>query len=191
MGTNTIDPALLTSSGERCLREIGSLALEYNKALRGVNSLAVSCATAVEAHIDVVLGQLIENSGVTRSRLSRALLDECQDDIYRSWSSRLKWLNRGFEISIGGDSEVQRFLTVVDLRNILVHGHGHLTAFQTRDFRRAHDLRRRLQNHLTVQLISTRVILDSKVGWNVINTCREMVCHFDQAAIAAEPSFQS
>jgi hypothetical protein len=144
-------------------------------------SLVVACTTAVEAHFDRVLNELINRSQATSNLLFDALLTATRDDIFRSWDARLNWLNKGFGIAIATDAPTQRYRLVLDLRNSLVHGNGQLTDFQIRNFNRAHELRRQMNLHLGVQFNGRRLLLMGDTGAKAVEFSREMVVHLDES----------
>src|SRR5579859_291694 len=94
--------------------------------------LVVTCVTCVESHFDRVLRSLIAVSGVGENKFFNSMYEAIRDDIFKTWDSRLKWLDDGFGVAISGDSAIQDFRTMVDLRNAIVHGRGRLTEMQQR-----------------------------------------------------------
>jgi hypothetical protein len=56
-----------------------------------------------------VLIDLIAQNQPSSNQFFDALLSEIRDEIFRTWTSRPSWLQRGFGISIAGDAETQIF----------------------------------------------------------------------------------
>jgi hypothetical protein len=182
-----LDPSRISDSGEACLATISRLYGDHETGLLSSESLVISCASAVEAHFDRVLNELIKRNGPASNlssgsnQLFAALLDDVRDDMFRTWEARLSWLKRGFGISIAGDAETQNYRLVIELRNSLIHGNGHMTDSQIRDFRRACELRRQMALHLDVQFNGRVVLLMAFTGIKAVELSREMIRHLDNS----------
>jgi hypothetical protein len=185
---DALDPSRLTKSGVRCLEELAYVATLGYDALISTEWVVVSCTTSVETHFNRILEALVDDSGLRGNPFGNALLDQTSDDIFKNWESRLRWLNRGFGITITGDPAVQRYLSLVDLRNALVHGQGELTPLQQRNFVRLLSLKDKLKRTLGVEFRGSIVVMDHNVQVKAIQICREVTMHVDTAMLASYPS---
>jgi hypothetical protein len=149
--------------------------------------VVVASATAVEAHFNRVLESLVEMSDIRASRFGSALLDENADDIYKSWDSRLRWFNRGFGVVVAGELVMQNYLSLVDLRNALVHGQGELTSLQQRHFVKLLSLKDRLRRALGVDFRGPAIVMNDSLQGKAVHICREVTVHVDKSVLAAYP----
>ncbi|MFG1751434.1 hypothetical protein [Streptosporangium sandarakinum] len=115
-----------------------------------------------------------------------ALLASVGDDPFKTWDSRLTWLSNGFAISLKGDRPTGKFLSVVDVRNSIVHGDGKLTSMQVGKVSQFVNLRRELSD-LAIEISATRLIFSQESSTLAIIACREFVCHLDEMALKAYP----
>ncbi|MEW1911535.1 hypothetical protein AB0442_24330 [Kitasatospora sp. NPDC085895] len=175
-----IDLAGLTTSGERCIEELSSLFVRSRQGAVKPEWVIVDAATAVETHVSRALSRLVSESGVSDTRLGQALIDSINDDIHRTWASRLDWLGEGFGVSIKGEAFAQDLLVVVDCRNAIVHGSGYLTKQQTNNFTKALALRKRMKSVLDIDTHSTRLVLGELSVERCIRICRRFVVEFDR-----------
>ncbi len=188
-GSGVLDPCGLTRSGIRCLEELAQIALLAHRTQVATEWIIVTCSTCVEAHFDRVINLLIEASQVEDNRLTKSLLAESYDDIFRNWESRLKWLDKGFGVAIAGDRPVQDYRALVELRNAVVHGQGNLTAFQQRNFSKLLTLKRRLTNLLGVHFAGPKILLPKGIESNIIEICRSVTVCLDGSVLALYPGF--
>lgn len=177
----------LTRSGIRCLEELAQIALLAHGARVATEWIIVTCSTCVEAHFDRMINLLIETSQVEDNRLAKSLLAESYDDIFRSWDSRLRWLDKGFGVAVAGDRPVQDYRALVELRNAVVHGQGNLTALQQRNFSKLLVLKRRLTNLLDVHFAGPKILLPTGIESNIIEICRSVTVCLDSAVLALYP----
>lgn len=185
---DALAPSRLTASGARCLDELVYIATLAFEAKISTEWVVVASATAVEAHFNRVLESLVDTSGIRASKFGGALLDEIADDIYKTWDSRLRWFNRGFGIVIAGDLVMQNYLSLVDLRNALVHGQGELTSLQQRNFLKLLSLKDRLRRILGVDFRGPVIVMNDSLQTKAGHICREVTMHVDAAVLAAYPS---
>lgn len=187
-GSQTIDLNSLTRSGIRCLEELVQIAILAHEAEVSPEWLVVTCATCVESHFDRVLNGLINASEVEENRFANSLLANSHDDIFKTWDSRLKWLGNGFGVIISGDSPVQDFRALVELRNAVVHGQGHLTEIQQKNINKLLDLKRKLARLLDVQFFGPKVFLSSNNNLKVVQICRNVTLHLDDSVLKVHPN---
>lgn len=185
---DSLGPSRLTASGSRCLGELVYIATLAFEGKISTEWVVVAGATAVEAHFNRVIESLVDISKVRASKFGGALLDELADDIYKSWDSRLKWLNRGFGVAISGDLVMQNYLTLVDLRNALVHGQGELTPLQQRNFLKLLSLKDRLRRTLGVDFRGPVIVMNDSSQAKAVRICREVTMHVDRTVLSAYPS---
>ena len=182
---DSIDPSKLTRSGNRCLEELVYIAMLSYDARISPEWAAVSCTTSVETHFNRLLEALISGSGARDTKLGTALLEHTLDDMFKNWDSRLRWLNQGFGIAISGDTEVQDYLSLVDLRNALVHGQGELTQLQQRKFTQLLALKARLKRSLGVDFRGSHVIINDETQANALRISRRVTMHVDNSVLAS------
>src|SRR5579859_6868570 len=152
--------------------------------------LVITCATCVESHFDRVLRSLIAASGVRQNKFSNSLYEFLHDDIFKNWDSRLNWLKNGFSVAIAGDRAIQDFRTVVDLRNAIVHGQGHLTEVQQKSLERLLDLKRNLTRLLNVQFSGHKILIPPDIGLKVVKVCRDAVILLDNSILQEYPDIR-
>ena len=96
------------------------------------DSLSIALVTELETFTDSVLEDLIDQSEARDSGFGRELIKSIGTQFYQSWPERKKWL-RSFDSWVDDISE-REVLTLVDLRNSIAHGGGHLTRKQRSEF---------------------------------------------------------
>jgi hypothetical protein len=185
---DALDPSRLTASGSRCLEELVYIATLAFEGKISTEWVVVASATAVETHFNRVLESLVDISGIRVNKFGDALLEEIADDIYKSWESRLRWLNRGFGVAIAGDLVMQNYLSLVDLRNALVHGQGELTPLQQRNIVKLLSMKDRLRRTLGIDFRGPAIVMNDSVQKRVVHICREVTMHVDRSVLAAHPS---
>jgi hypothetical protein len=190
-GPTRVDLTKLTRSGILSLEELVQVTVLSSQAEVPPDWIVVTCTTCIESHFDRVLNRLIEASGVGHDRFSNSLLENSRDEIFKTWDSRLKWLDNGFAVSIAGDRPIQEYRTLVDLRNAIVHGQGHLTEIQLRNIQKLLDLKRRMSRLLDVQFHGHKVLLPPYIGHKVIQICRSAIVCLDTALLQAHPGIET
>lgn len=188
MGVVAVDPADLTASGERALHRIARLPLDASvQAPR--QWVLVSSVAVVEAHVATVLRALVARSNVDSTPIGASLLAAVRDDMTKTWDARMWWLGHAFGVQVGGDAPYQRFRTVVELRNALLHGDGELTDLQTRSVQKTLALKKELLQVLNVDLRGRRVVLGDDSHTRGCSAARTFVVAFDKAVLALHPEF--
>lgn len=182
-GERDIEPLRVTSSGERCIREITEIAITARLEVTSAEWVILSCAAAVEGHVSRIIMDLTEVRKKENGKLLAALLKEYRDDMMRTWDSRLKWLADGFDIAVAGDKEMQDYRCVVELRNALMHRGSELTPLQTRNFGHVLDLKRRMSKEIMVQFHGSRIVLTPETKDRVIAVSRIAVFHVDSKVL--------
>jgi hypothetical protein len=181
----------LTRSGTLSLEELVQVTILSSQVEVPSDWIVVTCTTCIESHFDRVLNCLIEASGAGHDRFSNSLLENSRDEIFKTWDSRLKWLDSGFAVSIAGDRPIQEYRTLVELRNAIVHGQGSLTEIQLRNFQRLLDLKRRMTRLMEVQFHGHKVLLPPYIGPKVIQICRSAIVCLDTALLQAHPGIEA
>jgi hypothetical protein len=182
------DFASLTRSSRQCLESLAHLLADFHHGRSASEWTVTATVTAVEAHLTKTIRTLVLASGVPDTLLGAAMLAEYGSDFDQTWDARFDWLRRGFGLAIKGTREAQDFLTVVDLRNAVVHGHMNLTELQTRKFFQLLDLKARLFRILKVQCAGRSIRLDKETPVLAIAAARTFVLMLDQTIMAACPS---
>lgn len=188
MGSQS-NPGLVTRSGGQCLADLAAVAKQayHGEAVRWT---VLACATTVEAHVDRVVEALVDGSDVSTSRFGGALLDEVRSTLSQSWDRRLGWLNRGFDVSITGTKETQEFLTLIDFRNAVVHGHMHLTDIQVVKLEAMIDLKRRLRTILDVHSVGRMLVAGDATAMKAVRVSRAFVYSLDAAVVCHHPALR-
>ncbi|WP_147339641.1 hypothetical protein [Actinomadura spongiicola] len=127
---------------------------------------------------------------MTSTAIGATFYSEVAGDIDRSWKNRFSWLKRGFGIELSGDRQTQKFLTVVDARNAVVHGAGSLTGQQTRDIRKMIQIRKQIGDILEVEFIGNQLKAGGHTRDIAIAICCEFVVHLDMVAVARFPDLR-
>lgn len=182
-----IDPGKLTASGERTLRRVAVLASTPMPPEQFLTALG----TAVEVHVSRIIGHLVDLSGVDASPFGQELLATVEDDLTRTWDHRHRWLDRGFKVPIAGNLPGQRFDTVVEARNSVVHGDGYLSDLQAaRSLEKITQLRARYRKELDIGLVAGRLDFARTSTDRVHEAARQYVAHLDQAVLAQYPAIR-
>lgn len=135
------------SNAEVALRSLSEIERRVSSQGAADHAL-ISICTVLEVFVDSTLLSLIEASGISSSRFGRALLGHLEDQLNQSWTSRLRWLSNGFNVSLAGTEIDGDRGTLVEARNALIHGGGKLTGRQVRNPADALDLQRRLRDRM-------------------------------------------
>ncbi len=186
-----VDLAKLTRSGILCLEELVQIAVLSSEAEVPTDWLVVTCTTCIESHFDRMLNSLISISDIEANRFASSLYQHGHDDIFKTWDSRLKWLDNGFGVAIAGDSSIQDFRTLVEVRNAIVHGQGHLTEIQQKNIQKLLDLKRRLTRLLDVQFSGHKVLLPAAIGPRIFRICRSAVVCLDTSVLKFYPAIRT
>ena len=182
MGKAIVNPAALTESGELCLRRL----IEVQGLMLPAAQLITAINTAVEAHVSRILQRLIELSELESNALGQAILEPQIDRMHSTWEERNKWLKSPFGISFAGTAFYQDFKIVIDARNAVVHGDGHLTRHQTKSTNSLAILRRRLLEILNATA-SDRLTFEANSGELAMQTARRFVSEFDRLVLDRFP----
>ena len=102
----------------------------------------VNAVSVTEVYVDGLLGALVNAEVAKENQYVRALREDLGEKMFTTWSSRLGWLGRAFEVSIAGSDAQQEMFTVIEVRNAVVHGHGKLTRRQSATLQGVLDLER-------------------------------------------------
>lgn len=178
-----VDPALLTESGERCIRrlnELASLSLPPPQ-------LISSVGTVVEVHVAYILDRLIDHSRVADNPVGEALLGDARKAINSTWDKRGDWLTNPFGVGYRGDQTWERFKVVIEARNAVMHGDGAMSANQAgMSLPKVLLLRRSLLNELNIRL-DTQSQYGADTSQRALEIARRFVAHFDSVVIARHP----
>lgn len=120
--------------------------------------------------------------------LARALHEEVEDSIFRTWEARRKWLSNGFGINVSGDKEAQDFDAVVNLRNSIVHGDGRLTDLQVGRFKDLFRLKEQYARVLSATVSGRAITLTPEVALKAATVSRDFVLHFDRVLLGRFPT---
>ncbi len=183
MGT-TVEPRLLTESGENCLRRIAAL-LGFPLP---VPQLVTSMVTTVEAHVGRVIARLIVLSDVQVDRFGAAMVAHLEDEFVRTWLARTQWLDKGFDVAVRGGTTYQQFNVVIELRNAVVHGDGQLTDLQTKNLNKMLILRKDLWNTLGVDCSGMRPQYPAASRDHVLDVVTKFVVAFDKEILTKFPA---
>lgn len=187
MGQEELNLDGLSFNASATLREIARLQLANEVPERVI----VLIATLGETYLSEMLAALVALEDGSRSRMYESLLDDVRDSMHGSWPSRFDWLSRGFGLSISGEKEVQDFTCCVELRNLIVHGNGHLTRMQTKHFGKSIDLRRKLERVMNVTFQGNSVFVDERSSSAGILVARSFVGRVDRIILADYPALIS
>nr|WSY51779.1 hypothetical protein OG999_17690 [Streptomyces sp. NBC_00886] len=185
-----MNAAITSTSGEMTILRIASLLAEAEQDKGDGSSYVVSFATLTEAHVDACLRHLFSASGVTENGLAKQMYTELQDSIYRTWDSRYKWLAQAFDVKVKGQRFEQDFGLLVELRNSIVHGGGHLTALQSAKVPQMIAIRSGLQRCLGLESHGRKFLLDCKIIVPAARICRDYIQGFDEAIKLKFPAFE-
>lgn len=193
MGRKPVSGHHLTTSGEDTLRRLSAIlsATESGATTVDPGASIVACATLVEAHADRSIKGLFQFSGALDHGVTRALYEEIGESIYKAWPTRHQWLIRAFEIKIGGEKFAQDFDVVVNLRNSIVHGGGHLTSTQVSKIDRMVNLKKRLHDVVSVECLGRKLSLSKRTLPSAVRVCCEYVKGFDEKVLDRYPMFDA
>ena len=182
MGTG-LNPGQLSDSGERCLRRIIEL---YETGLPAPH-LITAYGTAVEIHVSEMVERLVRISPISMEPFGRELIKEVGANMISTWPQRHRWIRRGFDVDYTGTAAAEKFSTLVELRNAIVHGDGSWSRHQRNDAVGARvALRRSFMNTLDVAMQNeAKFGTQSREKATVV--VRDFVSVFDQAVLSKYP----
>jgi hypothetical protein len=121
----------------------------------------------------------MSGSGYDSSAFGRVMFEELTDRIHQTWSERHTWLSRAFDVHISGTAASQDMMTLVELRNALVHGAGRLTHRQTRGVGALIELEKRLQVLFSVRADSRGLVLAPDSATRAVEVARAYILALD------------
>lgn len=179
-----INPSALSQSGERCLDRL----VDIHFLGLPTPQVFVPIASSVEVHVSAMVARLVVLSSISDNPFGAALLQEAERDLTRTWNDRYRWLNRGFGLQLSGDSVPQRFNTLVEVRNSLVHGDGQLSDDQHGlTLKKLVALKKDMKKHLGVTA-DGRLRFGDDTKARAFAIAREYVQYFDQAVLKVYPA---
>lgn len=183
-----IDPAKLTSSGEKCLTRLADLQMQSHREGFSSDWIITSTVTALDAHTSRLLAQLIDLSSVRANVAGNAMYEHLREEMYRSWPNKLDWFKKAMQLPLAGDRPFQEFEVVIDLRNALVHGDGLLTPIQVRSLPKLVLLRKQLAKLLNVDCVGKRVHLSSDTPTRALAIARAFLVRCDEVVLHRYPT---
>lgn len=185
--SSAVDPAKLTASGERTLRRLVQLA----SVAMPPEQFFTALGTAVEIHVSRLIGYLVDLSDIDSSPFGRELLSTVEDDLTRTWNDRHRWLDRAFEVGVAGYGPGQRFDTVVEARNSVVHGDGRLSDQQLgRTMQKIIGLRARYKKELDIGLSAGQLDFAPTSRDLAHEAARRYIAFLDAAVLAKHPAMR-
>jgi hypothetical protein len=174
----------VTASGEICLQRLSALLVLHLP----VEQLITTIGTIVEAHTSRVLEELLLMSEVSHTRTGSILLEEARDKLDATWESRADTLKNHFDVEYKGTGPYQDLLIVVNARNAVVHGDGHLTRRQLRNVNQLQKLRSDFRKKLTAS-IRGRIHFTATSGRQAMVIARAFVFEFDSLLLQKHPNY--
>lgn len=153
-------------------------------------SAVIYAVSTAESYVDQVLRALVEISGIREIPFAVAMFDELEDVVTRSWDERFKWLRKGFGIALGGTAAQQDFVTLVDLRNALVHGDDQFTQRQTRDLPSLIQLEHRVHQVLSVEVSKGGFLFGPKGPSQALTVARTFILTVDEVVRERHPKVE-
>lgn len=176
-------------SGRRCVRDL--IHIIPQGAVADADGWRVTASVAtVEAYVTRCLARLIEIRQDDRSAFEGELLNQQRVEIFRSWDSRLSWLNKGFGIALQSLAATQQMRIANEVRNALVHGNAHLTDLQTQDLSKMIALKRDLLRVLDVHCVGRRVVLGERTLRLISDVSVRFVCAVEDRIRSAYPGLE-
>ncbi|MFD7184966.1 hypothetical protein ACFV90_33850 [Streptomyces sp. NPDC059904] len=139
--------------------------------------------TAVEVHVDRALETLVAYSGLSSLPIGGAFISRYAEDMSRTWDTRYEWLADGFGIRMKGEKFQQDFHGMVECRNAIVHGSGHLTKRQRNGFAKFVQLRKQLESVLNVRVHGTEIVFSTDSAQDSLRVASSFVRGFDRAVL--------
>ncbi len=135
----------LSERQERILRAFLDVRRTYSLGEVSIEWVIVSLCTTLESACVELLEQLLhDRAKMTTSKLEGRLIASQRRDMNRTWMSRLEWLSKGFDLTIDRDLR-DELLTLVELRNAIVHKGHAFTDRQIENYGTALQLRATLE----------------------------------------------
>lgn len=162
-----------SAQAESALKQVNAVDLRHELDL---STSIVALCSICESYADSVLDARISASIDPHSQFQRLMVEELRDRFHGTWDDRLKWLCQGFQIANKGDGPIQSMLTLVDLRNAIVHGNGQLTHLQTRKgLSRQLTLERELRQRLDVTVEARTIRYGDLTRSRATAICRSFI----------------
>ncbi|MFH8756241.1 hypothetical protein [Streptomyces atroolivaceus] len=183
MGRERKDFNELTTSGESCLKALSRLSPLSGESTVSPEWILVDAVTAVEVHVDHSVETLVVASGISSIPVGGHFLSRYAEEMSRTWDARYEWLADGFGIKIKGEKFQQEFQALVECRNAVVHGSGHLTRRQRSNFGKFIQLRKQLESVLGVRVHGTEIVFSTNSAQNALRVASDFVHAFDHAML--------
>lgn len=181
-------PTMVGRLTEQSLVRLTTLVKSVDRGQTDVSDVVIRSVSIVESYFEDVLRALIAHSGIDEIPFALAMRDELEDAMFRSWDERFKWMRLGFGVSVSGATNQQEFMTLVDLRNALVHGSGRLTPRQSRGVALLVEIEHRLCRVLDVEIGVHGLLLKPTTGVRAIAITRSFILEVDHAVRESHPS---
>ncbi|MDX3133914.1 hypothetical protein PV367_29960 [Streptomyces europaeiscabiei] len=183
MGTERKDFNYLTTSGESCLASLSRLYMISGESTVNPEWILVDAVTAVEVHVDRTIESLVADSGISSIPIGRAFLSRYAEDMSRTWDARYQWLADGFGVKVGIEKIRQDFQVLVECRNAIVHGSGHLTRRQQSGLGKFIQLRKQLKSVLDVGVHGTVIVFSRDSAQFSLRVASSFVHGFDRTVL--------
>ncbi|MFE2812684.1 hypothetical protein ACFXGG_19905 [Streptomyces nigra] len=183
MGTERKDFNDLTNSGESCLTSLSRLYPLSGESTVNPEWILVDAVTAVEVHVDRTIEALVADSGISSLPIGGAFLSRYAEEMSRTWDARYEWLADGFGVKMRGEKIQQDFQVLVECRNAIVHGSGHLTRRQRSGLGKFIQLRKQLKSVLDVGVHGTAIVFSRDSAQVSLRVAASFVHGFDRTVL--------
>jgi hypothetical protein len=173
----------LTTSGESCLTSLSRLYLLSSEPTVSPEWILVDAVTAVEVHVDRTIEALVADSGISSLPIGGAFLSRYAEEMSRTWDARYEWLADGFEVKMRGEKAQQDFQVLVECRNAIVHGSGHLTRRQRSSLGKFIQLRKQLKSVLDIDVHGTAIVFSRNSARVSLRVASSFVQGFDRTVL--------
>ncbi|WP_029259417.1 MULTISPECIES: hypothetical protein [unclassified Microbacterium] len=129
--------------------------------------------------IDEMIDALIEAHPHTNSDFGSYVVERSRSGFHHTWSSRIEVLRRGFRVSPASETVSQKFDQLVDVRNAIAHGDGHLTTLQTSRTAAGIDLRRNIEKTFGIVVAGRKLHLNPMAGMIGTRVARDYLLAVD------------
>lgn len=146
---------------------------------RPVEDLIISSVAIVDNLTTDLIDLALERSKISSTLLGQTLLEASIGGFQRSWPRKHEFLLKAFNIRIKDFAETKKFLTVVEVRNSLIHGDGSLTKLQFNTPANYISMKNNTKGFLNIDLQGKNFVFSNASRASITNICVQYSLKFD------------
>lgn len=174
MGT---EPSFVNLSriGEETLRSVAAISLDATKHTGSPRETVMALGTLLEQYVDRLVELSVLASGVGATTVGQFLMDASDIGHSKTWNHRRTALRELVGINVSGTQIGERVRALIELRNAIAHGNGHLTHFQTKTLSSTFRIQESISEHFQVGFSGKRLIYAPETTESAIRATRAYI----------------